>query len=399
MVQRDSMLVRQKLEQATAILDETGIDLWLIVARESDTLGDPSLPLVVGTSVTWESAFLISRAGRHKAIVGTGDVDNVLQTGAWTDVQGYVESLGPPLLEAIRELDPQRIGLSYSTDNSMADGLTYGMYLELQRFLGDSTYWDRIDSAEPAASRLRARKSDEEIRRIREAIATTQKIWDEFADWLTPGVSERQISDFMHARLEHHGVGSSWDWNYCPTVMGGPNSPEGHVGPSDVVVERGHLLAVDFGVMQNNYTSDMQRTFYFLREEETEPPAHIVEAFGVVDQAIQAGAETLMPGVVGWEVDAAARKVLEDYGAEPWNFAFGHQMGRACHDGGTVLGPRWDRYGQRPYDVIEESQVYTLEIGFPVEGYGRVQLEEDVVVTADGCEFLTEPQREIILIG
>jgi Xaa-Pro aminopeptidase len=98
-------------------------------------------------------------------------------------------------------------------------------------------------------------------------------------------------------------------------------------------------------------------------------------------------------------VDAAARRVLEEYGAETWNYALGHQMGRACHDGGTVLGPRWDRYGQRPYDTIEESQVYTLEIGFNVEGYGRVQLEEDVVVTENGCEFLTVPQRELILIG
>jgi Xaa-Pro dipeptidase len=392
-------IVQQKLSQATEILAETGIDIWLIVARESDTLGDPSLPLVVGTSVTWESAFLISRNGDHKAIVGTGDVDNVLQTGAWTDVEGYVESLGPSLVAAIEERQPQSIGLSYSTDNSMADGLTYGMYLELQRFLGDTRYWDCITSAEPVASRLRARKSEEEIERIRTAIDTTQRIWDETAEWLRPGLSEQQISDFMHSRLEYHGVDSSWDWKYCPTVMAGPNSPEGHVGPSDIVTEAGHLLAMDFGVKQNDYTSDMQRTFYFLNEGETEAPAELIEAFGVVDAAIQAGAAALKPGVMGWEVDLAARQVLEEYGAAEWKFAFGHQMGRACHDGGTVLGPRWDRYGQRPYDRIEASQVYTLEIGFPVAGRGRVQLEEDVVVTEDGCEFLTTPQRSLILIG
>ncbi len=391
-------LVPQKLEQATRILDEVDIDLWLIVARESDVLGDPSMPLVVGTSVTWESAFLISRTGRHKAIVGTGDVDNLLQTGAWSDVEGYVEGLGSPLRAAVESLDPQSIGLSYSQDNSMADGLTYGMYLELQRFLGETPYWDRICSAEPVASRLRSRKSPDEIQRIKAAIATTQTIWDEFQAWIRPGVSERAISDFLHERLEHHGVDSSWDWAYCPTVMAGPKSPEGHVGPSDVVTERGHLLAVDFGVRQNDYTSDMQRTFYFLREDEQDPPRDVVDAFAVVDGAIQAGAEALRPGVQGWEVDAAARRILDEHGAEEWRFAFGHQMGRACHDGGTVLGPRWDRYGQRPYDKIEPSQVYTLEIGFPVEGRGRVQLEEDVVVTESGCEFLTTPQRALIPI-
>jgi Xaa-Pro aminopeptidase len=392
-------LIGQKLQQATQILDEVGIDTWLIVARESDVLGDPNLPLVVGTSVTWESAFIISRDGNHKAIVGTGDVDNVLQTGAWTDVEGYVEGLGPSLRAAFEKLDPRSIGLSYSTDNSMADGLTYGMFLELERFLKETPYWDRICSAEPVASRLRARKSAEEIQRIRDAVATTEQIWTETAEWLRPGLSEKQISDFMHERLEHYAVGSSWDWKYCPTVMAGPHTPVGHVGPTDIKTEPGHLLAIDFGVSQNDYTSDMQRTFFFLGEGEVTAPAQVVEAFSVVDRAIQAGAAALKPGVAGWEVDAAARAVLQEHGAEEWKFAFGHQMGRACHDGGTVLGPKWDRYGERPYDQIEESQVYTLEIGFPVEGRGRVQLEEDVVVTRDGCEFLTVPQRELILIG
>jgi Xaa-Pro aminopeptidase len=393
------MLVRQKLSQAADILNEVGIDLWLIVARESDVLGDPSLPLVVGTSVTWESAFLIDRNGRHKAIVGTGDVANIEQTGAWSEVEGYVEGLGPALREAIAERDPVSIGLSYSTDNSMADGLTYGMFLELQRFLEDTPYWDRICSAEPVASRLRARKSNEEIDRIRAAITTTEQIWRETANWLRPGLSEQQISDFMHERLLQHGVASSWDSRYCPTVMAGPHTPIGHVGPTDIKTEPGHLLAIDFGVRQDDYTSDIQRTFYFLREGEKDAPSGVREAFAVLDRAIQAGAATLKPGVAGWEVDAAAREVLRDYGAEEWNFAFGHQMGRACHDGGSVLGPKWDRYGQRPYDLIEESQVYTLEIGFPVEGHGRVQLEEDVVVTATGCEFLSTPQRDLILIG
>jgi Xaa-Pro dipeptidase len=399
---RDDMangLVRQKLDQATTILNETDIDLWLIVARESDVLGDPSLPLVLGTSVTWESAFLISRDGNHKAIVGTGDVENVRQSGAWTDVEGYVESLGPSLRQAIEHYAPRTIGLSYSTDNSMADGLTYGMYLELERFLDETPYWDRICSAEPVASKLRARKSGDEIERIQDAIATTEKIWDELTSWLRPGLSEREISDFMHSRLDHYQVGASWDWQYCPTVMAGPNSPEGHVGPSEIMTERGHLLAIDFGVKQNDYTSDMQRTFYFLESDESDAPTEVRDAFAVVDRAIQAGARKLKPGVAGWEVDAAARAVLDEAGADEWKFAFGHQMGRACHDGGTVLGPKWDRYGQRPYDLIEPAQVYTLEIGFPVEGRGRVQLEEDVVVTEDGCRFLTAPQRNLILIG
>jgi len=57
-----------------------------------------------------------------------------------------------------------------------------------------------------------------------------------------------------------------------------------------------------------------------------------------------------------------------------------------------------ERYGERPYGRVEKDEVYTLEIGVSVPGYGRVNLEEDIVVTEDGCEFLAPPQRELIVI-
>ncbi|HET9014783.1 MAG TPA: M24 family metallopeptidase [Thermomicrobiaceae bacterium] len=392
-------LVGEKLAQATEILNELDVDLWMLVARESDTLGDPSLPLVVGTSVTWESAFLVSRTGRHRAIVGTGDVENVKQTGAWTDVVGYVEGIGAPLRAALAEYDPRAIALNYSKDNNIADGLTYGMYLTLQDILGDTPYWARVVSGEPIASRVRARKSPEEQRRIERAVATTVTMWDELRDWLRTGVTERQVSDFLHGKVDAHDIGTSWDWHYCPAVSAGPTSPVGHVGPTDIAVQAGELLSVDFGVKQDGYTSDMQRTYYLLRPGETEPPEPVKRAFAVISEVIQTAARVLRPGVEGWEVDEVGREIFERERYAPWAFALGHQMGRACHDGGTVLGPRWERYGRRPFGRVEKDEVYTLEIGVTVPGYGRVSLEEDVVVTADGCRFLAEPQTGPILVG
>ena len=139
----DGNIVSEKLAQAVAILEEENLDLWMIMARESDVLGDPSMPLVVGTSVTWESAFLISRTGEHVAIVGTGDVANVKQTGAWDNVIGYVQGISEPLQAELARLDPQTIGLSYSLDNNMADGITYGMYLLLEEQLKETPFWSR----------------------------------------------------------------------------------------------------------------------------------------------------------------------------------------------------------------------------------------------------------------
>lgn len=392
-------LVREKLTQASAILDELGVDLWMIVARESDVLGDPSLPLVVGTSVTWESFFLVSRTGKHTAIVGTGDVENIKQTGAWDEIVGYVQGPTTALLEVLERLDPKQIALNYSTDNNMADGLTHGMYLKLQEMLSPTRFWERVTSGEPIASRVRSRKSAEEIRRIRASIATTNEIWEQLEEWIRPGASEREIADFMHDQLIRRGLRSAWDWNYCPSVTAGPNSPIGHAGPADVTLERGQLLSLDFGVLQDDYCSDMQRTFYLLAENETDPPEPVARGFRIISGIIRAAADQLKPGIAGWEIDQICREAFAREGIAEWGFALGHQMGRAVHDGGTLLGPRWERYGQQPYGLVEENEVYTLEIGMTVPGYGWLSLEDDVVVTATGCEFLCEPQTKPILIG
>ena len=107
----------------------------------------------------------------------------------------------------------------------------------------------------------------------------------------------------------------------------------------------------------------------------------------------------LRPGVVGWEVDAAARESLVDAGYPEPMHALGHQLGRSAHDGGTTLAPRWDRYGAAPDGLVEVGNVFTVEYGAAVPGRGYIGLEEDLVVTADGVEWLSTPQRELWLVG
>lgn len=392
-------LVRQKLDQATQILAELNIGLWMPVARESATLGDPILPLILGTSVTWESAFLISSTGHHRAIVGSGDVENVTSTGAWDDAVGYVEDFGEALRAAVAEYDPQTLALNYSIDNFMADGLTHGMYLRLEEILGGTPYWERVVPGEPVSVRVRSRKSEEERRRILQAVATTVEIWNETGAWLQPGLTELEIAGFMHAQLDARGITPAWDRAYCPTVIAGPDSPGFHAGPGDFAIKPGETLAIDFGVTQDLYTSDMQRTWYLLKPGESDAPATVRDAFAVVDEVIQTAATALKPGARGWEVDKIGRDIFAAAGFEAWPYALGHQIGRIEHDGGTLIAPKWERYGTRPDGVVEADEVYALEIGTVVEGYGWVSLEENLVVTRDGAEFLTEPQRELMLIG
>jgi Xaa-Pro aminopeptidase len=393
-----SQLVQEKVAQAKEVLRELDIDLWLLAGRETGEMPDPSFPLVVGTSVTWTSLFLVSRTGENVAIVGTGDVENVKATGAWPDTIGYVQGFGDDLKQVLARLAPRQIALNYSTDNVVADGLAHGVFLQLEGALAGTPWAGRFISAEPIVARVRGRKSPAELARIREAVRLTEAMFDRLTAILRPGLTEREIGDFMHRQVEDAGLaGTAWTWEYCPTVSAGPASPWGHVGPTDIALAPGHLLRLDFGVKYEGYCSDLQRTWYLLRPGEDDAPAECKRAFALVDRCIQEGAAALRPGRQGREIDAIARAIFAEAGLG-WDFAFGHQVGRYCHDGGAVLGPAWERYGQRPFDPIEAGQVYTLEIGARVEGYGACCLEEDVVVTADGAAFLCPPQRELILV-
>ena len=156
---------------------------------------------------------------------------------------------------------------------------------------------------------------------------------------------------------------------------------------------------MDFGVSSADYCSDLQRVWYFLDEGETAPPDDVARAWDALWASMDAGAAILKPGIAGWEVDAAARESLVAAGYPEPMYALGHQLGRSAHDGGTVLAPKWDRYGAAPLGVVEEGNVFTLEYGTAVPGRGYIGLEEDVVVTADGIEWLSTPQRELWLVA
>jgi Xaa-Pro aminopeptidase len=145
------------------------------------------------------------------------------------------------------------------------------------------------------------------------------------------------------------------------------------------------------------YCSDLQRTLYFLRPGESAPPPEVLAAFDTTWKAIEVSAAALKPGVIGKEVDALARKVITDAGYSEFLYGLGHQVGRVVHDGGALLGPEWERYGNTPNLRVEAGQVFTLEPSVRVPGYGYLGLEEDVLVTEQGAVFLSQPQKSLIV--
>lgn len=203
------MILHEKADQAEALLRETGLDCWMTFGKETGIHPDPGIDLVVGSDVTWVSAFCITQDGRRVAVVGRYDVSTIRNLGVFREVIGYDESVRQPLLEVLHRLDPKQIGLNYSTDDPTADGLTHGMWLLLNELLRDTPYAGRLTTAAPVLAKLRARKSPTEIERIRAAIAVTEKIVGLAGAQIRPGISEAELADFVHEQFRANGLPSA----------------------------------------------------------------------------------------------------------------------------------------------------------------------------------------------
>lgn len=393
-----STLIQEKISQAIDILDDLDIDLWLTFVRETSAFADPVLPLIYGTDLTWQSALILTRKRESIAIVGRFEAETARRTGAYDQVIPYDEALRPVLLEILNILNPGKIAINYSENDPVADGLSLGMYRILKGYLDDTPFGDCLVSAEELIGALRGCKTPEEIARIRAAITTTEEIYNATFSHLQPGLSELEIANIMHRQLDELGLDPAWDLEHCPTVNAGPDSPVGHVGPTEIQAARGQLVHFDFGVKQDDYCSDIQRVVYLLAEGEIEAPLVVEQAFDTVVSAIRQAVGAMKPGGTGLEIDNIARSVITRAGFPEYKYATGHHLGRAAHDGGGILGPQWERYGDSPNRKLEVGHVYTVEPGLALPGFGYIGLEEDVVVTENGAEYLGPPQTKLILL-
>lgn len=391
------MLIQQKVQQAKAILKEFDVDCWITFVRESALNGDPTLPFLIEGDLTWHSAIILTQSHSY-AIVGQYDKLGIEDLNAYDEVVGYVQGIKEHFLNRMKQINPKKIAVNYSTGSEICDGITHGMYLTLREYLYEIDFQDRLVSAEKIVSALRQRKTKAEIENIKEAIQITEKIFSEVARFIKPGKTEKEIAEFMRQRVKEAEVNYAWDPKSCPSVFTGPATAGAHYAPTDRIVERGHILNMDFGLKYNEYCSDLQRTFYILKNGETKAPADVQRGFDTIVTSIELARRQMRPGIEGIEIDKTARGYITQSGYPEFPHGLGHQVGRFAHDGTALLGPAWEKYAQKPFQKLEAGMVFTIEPRLPVEGRGIATVEEMVIVIENGAEYLSTPQKELLLL-
>jgi len=258
------------------------------------------------------------------------------------------------------------IGLNYRE-------LTHNWFVRLDRMLPGTRWSD----ASEAIRRTRLIKEPGEIDRLRKAAEIGSEVAREIPSLLRTGMTELELSAEMEHRMNLHGASGR---SFATIVAFGPHAAEPHYEPADSRLVPGQSIVCDFGALHRRYISDITRSFHFGPRDEEMRAVH-----EKVEEAQRAALDAIRPGVPAKNVHLAAADVID---ASRWKgrltHGVGHSIGLAVHDGWSY---------SKSDDLLEVGMAFTVEPGIYLPGKGGVRIEDDVVVTKDGFEFLTTAPR------
>lgn len=240
-----------------------------------------------------------------------------------------------------------------------------------------------IVETEGLLSTLRAVKDEVEIQIIRKAVKCQQEALRATLADLRAGQSESQIAARLEFEMKQRGAS---DAAFSTNVSAKANSSKPHYSPSErVKLTRGKALLIDWGARVEGYCSDMTRTWAI-----GSMPRKIGEIYRIVLEAQLAGIAAVGPGASCRDVDAAARKVINDAGyGENYGHGLGHGIGLDVHEAPS-LSPRAEER-----DVLKAGMVVTVEPGIYLPGVGGVRIEDDVLVTDKGHRVLSDWPKDV----
>ena len=230
---------------------------------------------------------------------------------------------------------------------------------------------------------FRGVKEPWELDIMRKAQSITDKAFSEVLGRVKVGMTEKELqAELIYCLLKNGADGMAFD----PIVVSGPNTSMPHGVAGDRVIREGDFITLDFGAQYKGYCSDMTRTFAvgFATDE-------MKLVYETVLKAQLAGIAASKAGVVGKDVDGAARKVIEDAGyGEYFGHGYGHSLGMEIHESPSP-SPRGER-------VMEENMIASAEPGIYLPGKFGVRIEDVVIFKEDGCENITHSPKNLIIV-
>lgn len=226
---------------------------------------------------------------------------------------------------------------------------------------------------------LRAIKDADEIRRIRAAVRLAERTFETIRATWKPEDTEKTLADRVETTIRTLGGQCS----SFPTIAAvDARAALPHAIPTGRALGDGEYLLLDWGAKAADYHSDLTRILPLrkLSRKFARVTAAVIEAN---EKAVQA----IRPGVACGDVDAVARRCLEEHGfAKKFTHSLGHGIGREVHE-----LPRLRRDERQ---ILKPGMVVTVEPGVYIPGWGGARIEDDILVTRDGAETLSQLPRD-----
>lgn len=383
-----------------------GVNAWVVFGREN--ANDPIAAHVGAENAGGLAAFLffagsdgsleslaISPETEATALSEVTPLDSVVSIPRGSSTYAAVAA-------ELAKRNPARIAVNNSTRN-IADGLSWTQRNALVAALGPRLA-SRLVSSEEVVIEWLSVKLPREIDIMRRAAVLTEQLELEAYEQIVPGTTtDADLARFLKRRMAELGVVDGWAPDQNPNVNSGPD--RGHSHATDKVIQPGDVIQTDFGIkVHGMWVTDIQRFAYVLRDDETEAPPAMQERWQNARDGSRAAFEAMRPGVRGWDVDLAQRRVLEERGSIPIIWSTGHPVGYWAHDVGPRLGgaaggaaPAGDAARElRPGHVFAFDGFF----GWPQDDgtTKTISVEEMAVITESGAEWLIPPQEEWVLI-
>ncbi len=393
------------------LMERTGIDMWVIIAREYNE--DPVLKTMLPS--TWLSArrttMLVFYADPkskqvEKLAIARYNVGDAIKA-SW-DMQKFPDQWDA-LADIIKTRNPKKIGINTSASFAHADGLVYTHYQQLMSKLSKEQQ-AKVVSAEPLAVGWLETRTEREMQVYTQLVRISHNIIKEaFSDKVvTPGITTTDdLVWWFRQKVTDLGL-TTW-FHPSVAIQRSDSSSFEHLRsfsdrPKDDVVRPGDLLHVDFGITYLRLNTDIQQHAYVVLPGENEAPASIKKAFANANRLQDILTSQYKTGRTGNEILLSALSQAKSEGIVPSIYT--HPLGLHGHAAGPTVG-MWDQQGGVPgsgdYKLFPNT-AYSIELNASTnipewKKSIRIMLEEDGFYHGKGFRYIQGRQKEIYLIG
>lgn len=218
-------------------------------------------------------------------------------------------------------------------------------------------------------NKIRQIKTAEEIEGHKKSCEVTNKIVEDFFNHAKVGMTEKELNDFVLETSIKYGAEAQ---QFDPITLIGPNSSLCHGKPTDRKLQEGDFLLLDMGIVYNGYASDVTRTAVMGKASEKQK-----EIYEIVRYAQEVAIKEIKIGMTAYDAHKIASDIIEKAG---YGECFQHALGHGFRDDLIIRDAEIDKE-----TILEENMVFTVEPGIYIPGFGGVRIEDDVVLTKDGC--------------